>query len=264
MDDGATDKVFRYSLASKNASIALVTSWSLNTTNTAPTGITLDPSSTLGGDLWVLNNGSTKQVFKYTSGRSVVNTTAPGSSVAFAMSGPSNPQGIADPPPAYDRASVAVYAKRAEAVDVDSASWMVGAGFVAAKKESAVLKTGLVPRVDDIREQGSADSKLLDMVMSSWNGLRDQDARDNTDVLRSALPSQRSPKKDRLLQSEGLAAVSDDSDGLLESLLDLMLPFCEDFGSPLNEERQHKVPSTLLTEMQAAVRLLDWWALVDQ
>ena len=24
------------------------------------------------------------------------------------------------------------------------------------------------------------------------------------------------------------------------------------------------VPSTLLTEMQAAVRLLDWWALVDQ
>ena len=26
----------------------------------------------------------------------------------------------------------------------------------------------------------------------------------------------------------------------------------------------HNVPSTLLTEMQAAVRLLDWWALVDQ
>ena len=25
-----------------------------------------------------------------------------------------------------------------------------------------------------------------------------------------------------------------------------------------------QVPSTLLTEMQAAVRLLDWWALVDQ
>ena len=152
------------------------------------------------------------------------------------MSGPSNPQGIADPPPAYDRASVAVYAKRAEAVVADSASWMVGAGFVAAKKESAVLKTGLVPRVDDIREQDSVDSELLDMVMSSWNGLRDQDVPDNTEVLRSAVRSQRSSKKDRLLQSEGLAAASDDADGLLESSLDLMLPFYEDFGSHLNEE----------------------------
>jgi hypothetical protein len=98
VDDGGTDKVFRYALGSKNASIALVTSWSLNVNNTKPTGITLDPGSTSGGHIWVLDNGTTKQVFKYSNGRNVTNSSTPNSSVDFVLTGLANPQGIADPP----------------------------------------------------------------------------------------------------------------------------------------------------------------------
>jgi hypothetical protein len=98
VDDGGTDKVFRYALGSKNASIALVTSWSLNVNNTKPTAITLDPGSTSGGHIWVLDNGTTKQVFKYSNGRNVTNSSTPNSSVDFVLTGLANPQGIADPP----------------------------------------------------------------------------------------------------------------------------------------------------------------------
>ena len=80
--------------------ISLVTSWNLNSNNKAPTGITLDPSTT-SGDLWIVDNGTTKRVFQYTNARAVINTTSPASSVAFNLNtANSSPQGIADPPPA--------------------------------------------------------------------------------------------------------------------------------------------------------------------
>ena len=94
-----TDQVFRYTVTAATGAITWKNTWNLNANNKAPTGIALDPSLS-AGDLWVLDNGSSKQVFKYTNGRSVTNSTAPSSSVIFTMSGLTSPQGIADPPKA--------------------------------------------------------------------------------------------------------------------------------------------------------------------
>ena len=97
VDDASTDKVFRYAVTAATGAITLLNSWNLSASNTAPTGITLDPGST-SGDLWVLDNGTTKQVFQYTNGRAATGSTAPTGTVLFTLSGLSNPQGIADPP----------------------------------------------------------------------------------------------------------------------------------------------------------------------
>jgi hypothetical protein len=100
VNDASTDKVFRYSVNKDTGGISLVTSWNLNTNNKAPTGITLDPGAT-SGDLWIVDNGSTKRVFKYTEARAVTSTTSPTSSVVFNLNtANTSPQGIADPPPA--------------------------------------------------------------------------------------------------------------------------------------------------------------------
>jgi endonuclease/exonuclease/phosphatase family metal-dependent hydrolase len=97
VNDASTDKVFRYSVDAATFRITALNSWNLNSGNKVPTGITLDPSAT-GGDLWVVDNGSTKQVFRYTGGRT--GTAPQGVSVFRLSSANSNPQGIADPPPA--------------------------------------------------------------------------------------------------------------------------------------------------------------------
>ncbi|MFM2096973.1 MAG: hypothetical protein RIS70_4097, partial [Planctomycetota bacterium] len=61
---------------------------------------------TKSGDLWVVDNGTTKQVFKYTGGRDVTGSTAPVSAPLFTLSiANSNPQGIADPPPSWMNAA---------------------------------------------------------------------------------------------------------------------------------------------------------------
>ncbi len=97
VNDASTDRVFRYAVDSISGRITILNSWNLNAANKNPTGITLDPGAT-SGDLWIVDNGATKQVFKYTNGRS---STAPaGTSVFLLSAANSNPQGIADPPPA--------------------------------------------------------------------------------------------------------------------------------------------------------------------
>jgi sugar lactone lactonase YvrE len=93
VDDGTTDKVFKYSLAG-----AMAGNWTVTGGGGSPTGITLDPSNP--SHLWIVDN-STDRVYQYDNAVGRISGSQ-GISTSFALvsgaSGNLNPQGIADPP----------------------------------------------------------------------------------------------------------------------------------------------------------------------
>ncbi|MEY3172523.1 MAG: hypothetical protein RLZZ436_436 [Planctomycetota bacterium] len=96
-DDLRSDRVFRYTLNSQGVTVGSV-SWLLGPGVVMPTGITVDPSNA-SMDIWVVDNAS-DTVVAFRSGRTLV---APTATATFALaSGNFSPQGIADPPPAWD------------------------------------------------------------------------------------------------------------------------------------------------------------------
>ncbi|MBW3543619.1 MAG: hypothetical protein KY476_25490, partial [Planctomycetes bacterium] len=108
VDDNRTNKVFKYNLSG-----ALVGSWTIDGTNTSPTGITLDPSNP--SDIWIVDAGR-DQVFQYTAAASRTSGSQSPSAVFNLATGNGNPQGIADPPPP---AAAPVLSGEAEAVEFD-------------------------------------------------------------------------------------------------------------------------------------------------
>ncbi|MFM7116916.1 MAG: hypothetical protein ACKO0N_09805, partial [Planctomycetota bacterium] len=96
VDSGSTDRVYRYTLGTNGLSTTAPTSWLLNSANSTPSGIALDPSNG-SFDIWVVDSG-TDRVYRYANAR---NLTSPTLTSSFALAaGNTNPQGIADPPPA--------------------------------------------------------------------------------------------------------------------------------------------------------------------
>ena len=95
VDDTAVDRVFRYTLTSTNSTSSTAVSWQLDSINSSPTGITLDPSNG-SMDIWI-SDSSTDRVYRYANAR---NLTTPILTSSFSLD-PANsqPQGIADPPP---------------------------------------------------------------------------------------------------------------------------------------------------------------------
>jgi hypothetical protein len=92
VDDQVLDKVYKYTLAG-----ALAGSWAIDPANGSPTGITLDPANPR--HLWVVDNG-TDRVYQY-DGAVTRLTGSQAASVSYGLAaGNTNPQGIADPPPA--------------------------------------------------------------------------------------------------------------------------------------------------------------------
>jgi hypothetical protein len=92
VNDNSTDKVFKYTLAG-----SLVGSWTIDAANGSPTGITIDPTDV--DHLWIVDSAD-DAVYRYNSavGRSSASQNA---AHVFQLAGlNSNPQGIADPPPA--------------------------------------------------------------------------------------------------------------------------------------------------------------------
>jgi hypothetical protein len=90
--DGGKLKVFKYTLSG-----SLLGSWAIDPADTHPTGITINPNNV--SDVWIVDNGTDK-VYQYVgaAGRTSGSQTA---GVTFALAaGDTNPQGIADPPPA--------------------------------------------------------------------------------------------------------------------------------------------------------------------
>ncbi|MGN6134776.1 MAG: proprotein convertase P-domain-containing protein, partial [Aureliella sp.] len=93
VNDGTTDVVFKYTLSG-----SLVGSWTIGSANASPTGITLDPTGA-SQSLWIVDSG-TDRVYEYANARSKTSGSLT-ASVSFALAaGNTNPQGIADPPPA--------------------------------------------------------------------------------------------------------------------------------------------------------------------
>ncbi len=90
---GSVDRVFVYQAATGKA----LGNWTIDTRNTSPVGITLDPSGA-SSSLWIVDN-TTDTVYEYSGSRSRI-TGSQSASRTFALTtGNGNPQGIADPPP---------------------------------------------------------------------------------------------------------------------------------------------------------------------
>jgi len=90
VDDGSTDKAFKY-----NLSLTLQGSWTITGAGTSPTAITVDPSAP--NHLWIVDSG-TDRVYQFDNAASRTSgSQSPSTSFALAA-GNTNPQGIADPP----------------------------------------------------------------------------------------------------------------------------------------------------------------------
>jgi subtilisin family serine protease len=123
VNDASTNVVFRYNLSG-----VLQNSWSLNSANATPTGITLDPSND-SQDIWVVDSG-TDRVYRYANAR--VSTSPTLTSFFQLAAGNTNPQGIADPPAAEAFGSVEIFVDASDSLNSEL-GWVapiVGVGSV--------------------------------------------------------------------------------------------------------------------------------------
>jgi sugar lactone lactonase YvrE len=90
--DSSKLKVFKYSLSG-----AALGSWSIDPANAHPTGITINPNNV--SDVWIVDSGTDK-VYQYVGAASRTSGSQ-NAAATFALNPyDTNPQGIADPPPA--------------------------------------------------------------------------------------------------------------------------------------------------------------------
>ncbi len=96
VDDGAVDFVYAYSTSG-----SYLGRWQLDSTNSRPTGITIDPTG--GSKMWIVDAGNDR-VYEY-SGATGCRSGGLIAAKTYALNaglGNTNPQGIADPPTAED------------------------------------------------------------------------------------------------------------------------------------------------------------------
>jgi DNA-binding beta-propeller fold protein YncE len=124
--DSTALKVFKYTLSSGK----LLGSWAIDPADTHPTGITINPANV--SDIWIVDSG-TLRVYQYIGAASRTSGSQNAGATFALGAGDTNPQGIADPPPA------------------------VGMQF------SALSKSG-VSNASNINPQGRGGLSMLDMV----------------------------------------------------------------------------------------------------
>jgi hypothetical protein len=90
--DGTQLKVFKYSLSGSSLG-----SWKIDPADTHPTGITINPSNV--SDVWIVDSGTLK-VYDYAAAASRTSGSQNAATTFALAAGDTNPQGIADPPPA--------------------------------------------------------------------------------------------------------------------------------------------------------------------
>jgi hypothetical protein len=90
--DGTALKVFKYSLSG-----SLLGSWAIDPADAHPTGITINPSNV--SDIWIVDSGTLK-VYDYAGAASRTSGSQNAASTFALNPYDTNPQGIADPPPA--------------------------------------------------------------------------------------------------------------------------------------------------------------------
>lgn len=95
VNDGRNvDKVFKYTTSGTPLG-----SWTIDSANTRPTGITID--ATDGSSIWIVDSGA-DEVFRYDAAVDITSGSQPASARFGLAPGNVNPQGIADPPPVSD------------------------------------------------------------------------------------------------------------------------------------------------------------------
>jgi hypothetical protein len=90
--DGSQLKVFKYTLSG-----SLLGSWTIDPANAHPTGITINPTNV--SDIWIVDNGTDK-VYQYIGAASRTSGSQNAGATFALAAGNTNPQGIADRPPA--------------------------------------------------------------------------------------------------------------------------------------------------------------------
>jgi hypothetical protein len=88
----ANKTVYKYTLTGR-----FLGSWALDSLNTQPTGITINPNNV--SDLWIVDNGTLK-VYQYTAAAPRTSGSQNASAIFALSPSDTNPQAIADPPPA--------------------------------------------------------------------------------------------------------------------------------------------------------------------
>jgi outer membrane protein assembly factor BamB len=90
--DGTALKVFKYTLSGSSLG-----SWKIDPANAHPTGITINPGNV--SDIWIVDSGTLK-VYQYTAAASRTSGSQNAAATLALNASETNPQGIADPPPA--------------------------------------------------------------------------------------------------------------------------------------------------------------------
>ena len=90
--DGTKLKVFKYTLSG-----SLLGSWAIDPADAHPTGITINPNNV--SDIWIVDSGTDK-VYQYIGAASRTSGSQNAGATFALAPGDTNPQGIADPPPA--------------------------------------------------------------------------------------------------------------------------------------------------------------------
>jgi sugar lactone lactonase YvrE len=88
--NGSSSKVFKYNLSG-----SLLGTWTIDSANTNPTGITINPTNV--SDIWIVDNGTDK-VYQYVGAASRTSGSQNAASSFALAANNTNPQGIADPP----------------------------------------------------------------------------------------------------------------------------------------------------------------------
>lgn len=129
---GTTDQVFVYQ-ASTGARLGV---WTIDSQNSNPTGITLDPTGA-SSSLWLVDNVADR-VFEYSAGRQRTSGSQT-AALSFALnSGNGNPQGIADPLPYLASQADSEASTTAQAFDAAIASLSDGREWTAIRNSAAV------------------------------------------------------------------------------------------------------------------------------
>jgi hypothetical protein len=171
VNDSTTNKVFKYTTGG-----SLLGSWTIDSANSTPTGITIDPANV--SDIWIVDSG-TDRVYQYSAAASRTSGSQ-SSSASFALAaGNSNPQGIADPPFVNHVASPAATSLNrptAEA-DPDLSGHVQRPIATPAKKRVELLRRDAAfasiawPRLNDLHQAIPRDdaSDFGDGVAEYWN-----------------------------------------------------------------------------------------------
>jgi len=96
VNDNKVDTVFKYTTSG-----TLLGSWTIDTANSKPIGITIDPGNV--NDIWIVDSGK-DQVFQYNGAAGNTSGSQAYGELFNLAAGNTNPQGIADPPPALSSA----------------------------------------------------------------------------------------------------------------------------------------------------------------